>query len=116
MLFRGEFSPIDGGVMHTGRLVFSQVMDLLPLADFRRCVARYPERRSCRTFTCLDQFLCMAFAQLSGRESLRDIEPCLRAVLPSSTISEFVAMFVEPRWQRPTSDVIGASSPISLRC
>lgn len=66
--------------MHSGRLVFSQVMDLLPLADFRRCVARYPTRRSCRTFSGLDQFLCMAFAQLSGRESLRDIESCLRAV------------------------------------
>lgn len=66
--------------MHIGRLVFSQVMDLLPLIDFRRCVARYPERRPCRSFTCLDQFLCMAFAQLTGRESLRDIESCLRAV------------------------------------
>jgi Transposase DDE domain/Domain of unknown function (DUF4372) len=66
--------------MHSGRLVFSQVMDLLPLTIFRRCVARYPERRPCRTFTCFDQFLCMAFAQLTGRESLRDIESCLRAV------------------------------------
>ncbi len=66
--------------MHVGRLVFSQVMDLLPLTDFRRCVARYPERRPSRTFSCLDQFLCMAFAQLTCRESLRDIESCLRAV------------------------------------
>jgi len=66
--------------MHIGRLVFSQVMDFLPLPDFRRCVARYPERRPCRRFTCLDQFLCMSFAQLTGRESLRDIESCLRAV------------------------------------
>jgi IS4 transposase len=66
--------------MHIGRLVFAQVMDLLPLPDFRRCVARYPERRPGRTFSCLDQFLCMAFAQLTTRESLRDIESCLRAV------------------------------------
>ena len=66
--------------MHVGRLVFAQVMDLLPLSDFRRCVARYPERRPGRTFSCLDQFLCMAFAQLTTRESLRDIESCLRAV------------------------------------
>ena len=66
--------------MHIGRLVFSQVMDLLPLTDFRRCVARYPDRRRSRTFSCLDQFLCMAFAQLTCRESLRDIESCLRAV------------------------------------
>ncbi len=66
--------------MHVGRLVFAQVMDLLPLSDFRRCVARYPERRPGRKFSCLDQFLCMAFAQLTTRESLRDIESCLRAV------------------------------------
>ena len=66
--------------MHVGRLVFSQVMDFLPLPDFRLCVARYPDRRPCRTFSCLDQFLCMAFAQLTTRESLRDIESCLRAV------------------------------------
>jgi IS4 transposase len=66
--------------MHVGRLVFAQVMDLLPLTEFRRCVARYPERRPGRTFSCLDQFLCMAFAQLTTRESLRDIESCLRAV------------------------------------
>jgi IS4 transposase len=66
--------------MHVGRLVFAQVMDLLPLSEFRRCVARYPERRPGRTFSCLDQFLCMAFAQLTTRESLRDIESCLRAV------------------------------------
>ncbi len=66
--------------MHVGRLVFAQVMDLLPLTEFRRCAARYPERRPGRTFSCLDQFLCMAFAQLTTRESLRDIESCLRAV------------------------------------
>ena len=66
--------------MYSGSLVFAQVMDLLPLKAFWRCVVRYPERRPCRSFTCLDQFLCMAFAQLTGRESLRDIESCLRAV------------------------------------
>ena len=66
--------------MHVWRLVFAQVMDLLPLSDFRRYVARYPERRPSRKFSCLDQFLCMAFAQLTTRESLRDIESCLRAV------------------------------------
>ncbi|MBA3707673.1 MAG: DUF4372 domain-containing protein [Planctomycetes bacterium] len=45
--------------------MFAQIMDLLPLPNFHRCVACYPDRRPCRTFTCLDQFLCMAFAQLS---------------------------------------------------
>lgn len=65
--------------MNDGRLVFAQVMQHLPLTTFRRCVARYGGQRKVRAFSCLDQFLCMAFAQLSYRESLRDIEACLRA-------------------------------------
>ena len=65
--------------MHSGRLVFSQVMDYLPLHTFRRCVQRYHGHHKVRHFTCLDQYLSMAFAQLTYRESLRDIEACLRA-------------------------------------
>jgi len=65
--------------MATGKLVFSQVIDHLPLHTFRRCVKRYQGNRKVKSFTCLDQFLCMAFAQLTYRESLRDIEACLRA-------------------------------------
>ena len=65
--------------MYSGRLVFSQVMDHLPMKTFRRCVQRYHGNRHIQSFTCLDQFLCMAFAQLTFRESLRDIEVCLRA-------------------------------------
>jgi hypothetical protein len=65
--------------MHAGRLVFSQVIDHLPMHTFRRCVARYDGNRYKKTFSCLDQYLCMAFAQLTYRESLRDIEACLRA-------------------------------------
>ena len=65
--------------MHSGRFVFSQVMDHLPMKTFRRCVQRYQGNRHIQSFTCLDQFLCMAFAQLTFRESLRDIEACLRA-------------------------------------
>jgi len=61
-------------VMYSGRLVFSQVMDHLPMKTFRRCVQRYHGNRHVQSFTCLDQFLCMAFAQLTLRESLRDIE------------------------------------------
>ena len=68
--------------MNIGRTVFSQLMDLLPHTEFRRCVARYRGDFNIQTFSCLDQFLCMAFAQLSYRESLRDIEACLRAVGP----------------------------------
>ena len=65
--------------MHSGRFVFSQVMDHLAMKAFRRCVQRYHGNRHIQSFTCLDQFLCMAFAQLTFRESLRDIEVCLRA-------------------------------------
>jgi len=65
--------------MYVGKLVFAQVMDFLPLLTFRRCVARYPSNYPTKTFSHLDQYLCMAFAQLTFRESLRDIEVCLRA-------------------------------------
>jgi len=65
--------------MNTGQLVFAQVTKYLPLTTFRRCVARYDGTHKVKTFSCLDQYLCMAFAQLTYRESLRDIEACLRA-------------------------------------
>lgn len=66
--------------MHAGRLVFAQLMDHLPAYEFSKCVARYSGDYKCRGFSCLDQFLCLAFAQLTFRESLRDIEACLRSV------------------------------------
>ena len=65
--------------MYSGELVFAQVMEHLPLHTFRRIVARYAGERKVKSFSCLDQFLSMAFAQLTFRESLRDIEACLRA-------------------------------------
>jgi hypothetical protein len=65
--------------MYKGKLVFSQVMGYLPIHTFRRCVQRYRGNYKVHHFTCLDQYLCMAFAQLTYRESLRDIEACLRA-------------------------------------
>ena len=65
--------------MHTGKLVFAQLMAHLPLHTFRQCVAKYPSRYPTLKFSHLDQFLSMAFAQLTYRESLRDIETCLRA-------------------------------------
>jgi hypothetical protein len=68
--------------MHTGKIVFSQVMDLLPLRRFRTCVNRYGGNYKVKTFTCQDHFRVLAFAQLSHRESLRDIEICLRAMRP----------------------------------
>ena len=68
--------------MNEGRTVFSQLMDFLPLHRFRQCVERYGGNYKIQSFTCLDQFLCLAFAQLTFRESLRDIEACLRAQQP----------------------------------
>ena len=65
--------------MNLGKLVFAQITQHLPLTTFRRCVARYGGEHKVKTFSCLDQYLCMAFAQLTYRESLRDIEACLRA-------------------------------------
>jgi hypothetical protein len=65
--------------MNQGKLVFAQLMQHLPLTTFRRCVTRYRGAFKVKSFSCLDQFLCMAFAQLTFRESLRDIEVCLRA-------------------------------------
>ncbi len=65
--------------MHQGKLVFSQIMMHRPLTTFRRCVAAHRGDHKVKDFTCLDQFLAMAFAQLTYRESLRDIEVNLRA-------------------------------------
>ena len=66
--------------MNLGRTVFSQLISFLPDREFRRCVSRYDGDRRWRGFSCWDQFLCMAFAQLTYRESLRDIEACLRSL------------------------------------
>jgi Domain of unknown function (DUF4372)/Transposase DDE domain len=66
--------------MNAGSLVFAQLMDFLPRHEFNACVRRYDGDRRLRGFSCRDQFLCLAFAQLTFRESLRDIETCLRAV------------------------------------
>ena len=65
--------------MNTGRTIFSQIMDYLPAYEFRQCVERYSGNYKIKSFSCWDQFLSMAFAQLTYRESLRDIQACLRA-------------------------------------
>lgn len=66
--------------MYQGRTVFSQVLDFLPQKSFRTCVNRYNGNYRIRSLTCYEQFLCMAFAQLTYRESLRDTVLCLRAM------------------------------------
>jgi hypothetical protein len=70
--------PRAEGAMYLGKFVFAQVMDHLPLHAFHRSVARYSGEHKIKRFSCLDQYLSMAFAQLTYRESLRDIEACLR--------------------------------------
>lgn len=68
--------------MYSGRIVFSQLMDFLPKHEFDKCVQRYQGNYWVKKFPCFSPFLCMAFAQLTYRESLRDIETCLRALQP----------------------------------
>jgi hypothetical protein len=66
--------------MNKGKTIFSQIIDFLPQYEFRKCVNRYRGNYKIRNFSCFNQFLCMAFAQLTYRESLRDIEICLRSM------------------------------------
>jgi hypothetical protein len=66
--------------MFTGSSVFAQLMDFAPSYEFRKCVERYDGNKNVRTFSCWDQFCCLAFGQLTFRESLRDIETCLRSM------------------------------------
>jgi hypothetical protein len=65
--------------MHSGKTIFAQLMEHLPDYEFRKCVGRYRGDRKIKSFSCSDQYRCMAFAQLTYRESLRDIQACLRA-------------------------------------
>jgi hypothetical protein len=65
--------------MDTGKTIFAQLMDFLPVYEFHKCVQRYNGYYKVKHFSCWNQFLCMAFAQLTYRESLRDIEACLRS-------------------------------------
>jgi hypothetical protein len=83
--------------MNQGKVVFAQITQHLPLTTFRRCVARYGGEHKVKSFSCLDQYLCMAFAQLTFRESLRDIEACLRA-----QIAKLYYMGIRARVSRST--------------
>ena len=64
--------------MPSNRTIFSQLIDFLPVYEFDKCVDRYNGDHGVKSFSCFDQFLCMAFAQLTRRESLRDLETCFR--------------------------------------
>lgn len=78
MMFPIQFG--EDGLMNTGRLIFAQLLDFFPQHPFELCVRRYRGNRKVSRFSCRDQFLCMAFAQLTYRESLRDIETCLHSM------------------------------------
>ena len=93
--------------MHQGHYVFAQLMQHLPLTTFRRCVARYNGEYRIQQFSCLDQYLCLAFAQLTWRESLRDIEACLRGNSVSAVRSPATP------WPMPTRCATGGSMPTS---
>ena len=97
--------------MHEGQLVFSQITDHLPLHIFRRYVHRYLGERYVKRFSCLDQFLVMAFAQLTHRESLRDIESCLRAQNNKLYHMGIRQKYPKALWQMRTSSETGAFIP-----
>ena len=99
--------------MPIGKLVFAQLMDFLPLHTFRRCVARYPSNYPTKTFSHLDQYLSMAFAQLTFRESLRDIEAVYVRMKPSFIISAFADTSLAAIWAMRTRNAIGAFIAIS---
>ena len=88
--------------MHVGKLVFAQLTGHLPLTTFRRCVAAYGGEHKLKSFSCLDQFLCLAFAQLTYRESLRDIEASLRAHGPRGQSDKLYHMGIRSRVSRST--------------
>ena len=67
-------------IMNQGKTIFSQLISFFPKYEFDKCVQRYKGNYKVQTFTCWEQFLAMGFAQLTNRESLRDIEACLEAV------------------------------------
>src|ERR1700681_565158 len=100
--------------MNLGRTVFSQLVDFLPTYQFQICVDRYQGNRYVKDFTCWDQFLCLMFAQLTYRRSLRDIEACLRAQQPRLYHLGFPgASFSPTRWRTPTRFATGASTATS---
>ena len=82
MVFLSASAPIKDWLMNTDRIIFSQIMDFIPKHPFNQCVRRYHGNYRLRKFSYFDPFLCMAFAQLLFKESLRDIEICLRAMKP----------------------------------
>src|SRR6266480_1953803 len=96
--------------MNSGRTVFSQLMDYLPTYEFQKCVNRYSGDYRSRSLSCRDQFLAMAFAQLTYSESLRDIETCLGSVGSKLYHMDFRSTIARSTLPMPTSLGTGGSS------
>jgi hypothetical protein len=101
--------------VNSGRTVFSQLIQNLPEKEFQKCVARYNGDSNFRGFSCWDQLLAMAFAQLTYRESLGDIESCLRALQSKLYHMGSAAKCRARRWPMPTNHTIGESLRSSLK-
>ena len=93
--------------MNLGRGVFSQLLNFLPTYQLQLCVDRYQGNRYVKDFSCWDQFLCLMFAQLTYRRSLRDIEACLRSQQPNFIIWVGGGKFLATRWRTPTRFATG---------
>ena len=110
--------------MFSGNLVFAPVMDHLPLHTLQRCALRYGGDRQVRSFSCLDQFLCMGFAQITGRRSLPDLEISLCAQptklyhigLRGGIVRSTLADANERRYWRIWQDFADALIRIAARC
>ena len=97
--------------MNNGRIIFSQLMDSFPMHEFNRCVRRYRGNHKVRKFSCLDQLLCLFFAQLTYRDGLRDIVTCLRSLQPKLYHAGLRGKFPEAPWPTPTNVATGESLP-----
>jgi hypothetical protein len=103
--------------MYVGKTLFAQIMEFVPWTSFARIVHRYSGNAGARTLSCAEQFRAMAFAQLTWRESLRDIEASLSANATKLYAMGFrSAVRRAPRWPMPTNCATGASGPIWPPC
>ena len=102
--------------MNAGKTLFSQVMEFVPWTSFARIVHRYSGNAGARTLSCAEQFRAMAFAQLTWRESLRDIEASLSANAAKLYAMGFARQSSARPWPMPTNRATGASGPIWLSC
>ena len=102
--------------MNFGRTVFAQLLDHLPSYEFQKCVTRYRGDYQQKTFSCWNQYLSMAFAQLTYRDSLRDIEVCLRSMQGKLYHMGFRGKVARSTLADANERATGESTQILLRC